>query len=100
VAPAAVEALAGELWPGRLCAVATAKDERKGERLVMITDAPEATRTQFMEYAKGKGAMDLMVPADVRVVERVPVLGSGKVDFAGVETLVRAGTPAAERVAG
>ncbi|MCB1472389.1 MAG: acyl-[ACP]--phospholipid O-acyltransferase [Rhodobiaceae bacterium] len=100
VSLAAVEALAGELWPGRLCAVATAKDERKGERLVMITDAPEATRTQFMEYAKGKGAMDLMVPADVRVVERVPVLGSGKVDFAGVETLVRAGTPAAERVAG
>ena len=33
--------------------------------------------------------MDLMVPAEVRVVGKVPVLGSGKLDFVGVTRLVR-----------
>ena len=42
VSLAAVEALAGELWKGSLSAVATVPDERKGERLVLVTDA--ATR--------------------------------------------------------
>ena len=31
----------------------------------------------------------MMVPAEVRVVGNVPVLGSGKVDFVGVAKLVR-----------
>jgi acyl-[acyl-carrier-protein]-phospholipid O-acyltransferase/long-chain-fatty-acid--[acyl-carrier-protein] ligase len=29
-----------------------------------------------------------MVPAEVRVVETMPVLGSGKIDFVGVQRLV------------
>jgi acyl-[acyl-carrier-protein]-phospholipid O-acyltransferase/long-chain-fatty-acid--[acyl-carrier-protein] ligase len=30
-----------------------------------------------------------MLPAEVIVVEKVPVLGSGKLDFAGVTRMVR-----------
>ena len=30
-----------------------------------------------------------MVPAEVRVVDRVPVLGTGKIDFVGVAALVK-----------
>ena len=37
---AAVEALAGELWKGSLSAVATVPDARKGERLILVTEAP------------------------------------------------------------
>lgn len=37
---AAVEALAGELWKGSLSAVATVPDVRKGEKLILITEAP------------------------------------------------------------
>ncbi len=89
VSLAAVEALAGELWKGSLSAVATVPDERKGERLVLITDRPDATRAAFVSFAKAAGAMDMMVPAKVRVVKSVPVLGSGKIDFAGVTALAR-----------
>ena len=76
----AVEALAGSLWPGQLSAVSAIPDAKKGERLVLLTDAPNATRAEFLAYAKTKNAMDIMVPAEVRV-GKVPVLGSGKVDF-------------------
>ncbi|MGX5801386.1 acyl-[ACP]--phospholipid O-acyltransferase [Bradyrhizobium sp. Arg314] len=86
---AAVEALAGELWRGSLSAVATLPDARKGEKLILITEASNATRAEFLAFAKANGAMDLMVPAEVRVVPKVPVLGSGKLDFAGVNRMVR-----------
>ncbi|GHD23353.1 acyl-[ACP]--phospholipid O-acyltransferase [Tianweitania populi] len=91
VSLAAVEALAGELWKGSLSAVSTVPDERKGERLVLITDRPDATRAAFLAHAKAAGAMDMMVPAQIRVVKSVPVLGSGKIDFAGVTALARSG---------
>jgi len=90
VSLAAVEAMAGELWKGSLSAVATVPDERKGERLILLTERQDATRAEFLSFAKVNGAMDMMVPAEVRVVSRVPVLGSGKIDFVGVSNLVRA----------
>ena len=88
VSLAAVEALAAELWPGFLCAVATQPDPRKGERLVLVTEAEDATRSDFLAFAKSKGASDLMVPAEI-LADKVPVLGSGKVDFVGVTKMVR-----------
>ncbi|MEM7290852.1 MAG: AMP-binding protein, partial [Pseudomonadota bacterium] len=84
VSLAAVEALAGELWPGVNTAVASVPDAKKGEKLIMLTEAGGATRKDFMTFAKSKGAMDLMVPAEVRI-EQVPLLGTGKIDFVGVK---------------
>ena len=66
---AAVEALAGELWKGSLSAVATVPDARKGEKLILLTEAADATRAEFLAFAKANGAMDMMVPAEVRVVQ-------------------------------
>ena len=85
---AAVESLAGELWPGVLSAVASEPDPRKGERLVLVTEAEGVTRADFLAFARSKGASELMVPAEV-MTEKVPVLGSGKVDFVAVDKLVR-----------
>ncbi|HKA70195.1 MAG TPA: acyl-[ACP]--phospholipid O-acyltransferase [Xanthobacteraceae bacterium] len=86
---AAVETLAADLWPDALSAVAAVPDARKGERLVLVTQKPGAKRADFQTYAKSKGASDLMIPSDVLVVDKVPVLGSGKVDYVGVANLVR-----------
>lgn len=85
---AAVEALAGELWPGVMSAVASIPDPRKGERLVLITEQDGASRADFLSFAKQKGASDMMVPADI-IVAKVPLLGTGKIDFVGVASLVK-----------
>ena len=71
-----------------LSAVASVPDARKGEKLVLVTDAQDATRADFLAYAKARNAMDLMVPAEVRIVAKVPVLGSGKIDFVTVTKMV------------
>jgi acyl-[acyl-carrier-protein]-phospholipid O-acyltransferase/long-chain-fatty-acid--[acyl-carrier-protein] ligase len=89
VSLAAVEALAAELWPDALSAVAAVPDLRKGEKLILVTQKRGATRGDFQAFAKAKGAAELMVPAEVVVVDQVPVLGSGKVDHVGVAKLVR-----------
>jgi acyl-[acyl-carrier-protein]-phospholipid O-acyltransferase / long-chain-fatty-acid--[acyl-carrier-protein] ligase len=86
---AAVEQLAAELWPNAPSAVANLPDPRKGERLVMVTEKKGAKRAEFQAFAKGKGASDLMIPSDIIVVDKVPVLGSGKLDYVGVANLVR-----------
>lgn len=91
VSLAAVEALAGRLWPENLSAVAAVKDEKKGEKLILLTDSETATREDFVSYAKAHSAQDLMVPAEVRTVDTMPVLGSGKIDFVGVNKLAAAG---------
>ena len=78
---AAVEALATELWPNAPSAVVALPDPRKGERLLLLTTQSGAMRDHLLRHAKAKGASELMVPADVVVVEKVPMLASGKPDY-------------------
>jgi acyl-[acyl-carrier-protein]-phospholipid O-acyltransferase/long-chain-fatty-acid--[acyl-carrier-protein] ligase len=86
---AAVEALASDLWPNALSAVTAVPDARKGERLILVTQQKDATRAAFQAFAKAKHASDLMIPADVWVEDKLPVLGTGKVDMMAVAKLVR-----------
>ncbi len=86
---AAIEMLAAGLWPDNQTAVAPVADARKGERLIMVTDKQGATRSEFMIYARSKHASELMLPAEVIVLEKLPMLGSGKVDQLAIEKFVR-----------
>src|SRR5262249_24201431 len=90
---AAVEALASELWPNALSAVVAVPDPRKGERLILLTQQKGATRADFQAFAKAKHASDLMIPSEVWVLDKLPLLGSGKVDVVAV------GKPVGERLA-
>src|SRR5690606_15700946 len=76
---AAIESVAGELWPNTLTAVSAIKDDRKGERLILITEAEDASRTAFQNFAKAKGMNELSIPSEIHVAT-IPVLGSGKID--------------------
>jgi acyl-[acyl-carrier-protein]-phospholipid O-acyltransferase/long-chain-fatty-acid--[acyl-carrier-protein] ligase len=89
VSLARIEALAGELWPEALSAAAVEADPRKGERIVLATQHRDATRAAFQAFAKSQGAPELMIPAEILIVEALPVLGSGKLDFAAVAKMIR-----------
>ena len=56
VSLAAVEEIAGYVWPENLSAVAAVNDERKGERLILITDASKASRSDFSPMPKPEGS--------------------------------------------
>jgi acyl-[acyl-carrier-protein]-phospholipid O-acyltransferase / long-chain-fatty-acid--[acyl-carrier-protein] ligase len=89
VSLAAVESIAAEMWPDVPSAVVAAPDPRKGERLILVTQKSGATRAEFQTYAKSHGASDLMIPAELMIESKLPLLGSGKVDLIGVAKLVR-----------
>ena len=86
---AAVETLAGELWPNAPSAVASVPDARKGERLIMMTQQPNASRAEFQAFARSKGASELMTPSEIVYMEKLPLLGAGKIDNMAVAKLVK-----------
>lgn len=84
----AVEMLPQALWPEDKHAVVAVPDPRRGERIVLVTTAPQADLNTLREYGKEVGADALTIPQDVIRVDELPMLGSGKTDY-----------PAARRVA-
>jgi acyl-[acyl-carrier-protein]-phospholipid O-acyltransferase / long-chain-fatty-acid--[acyl-carrier-protein] ligase len=77
----AVEGYAAAAWPGAEHAVVTRPDAKKGEQLVLFTTAAVADPKALQEWARGNGVTELMVPRDVRRLDALPVLGTGKVDY-------------------
>ena len=96
VSLAATETLAHELWPEAVSAAAAVPDARKGERIILLTEQMGADRSAFLAHARASGATELMVPATVCVVEAVPILGSGKVDFVAAQRMAERLTAASQ----
>lgn len=88
VSLSAVEANAAAIWPDSMHAVVSMPDSRKGEQLVLATNHKAADRADLLRFAKSEGIAELMVPKDIRIVDTIPILGTGKVDYAGVQALV------------
>src|SRR5215472_16389514 len=88
VSLAAVEMLASELWPDAISGVATVPDPRKGERLILVTTKKDPVRSELIAFARSRGASEMMVPAEVLIVEKLPLLGSGKIDYQALQKLV------------
>ncbi len=89
VSLAAVETLAGELWPEHVSAVAAVPDARKGERLILFTQRHDASRADFIAFARERHASELMIPSDVVVMDKLPLLGSGKPDLMAIAQLAK-----------
>ncbi|MBV9548462.1 MAG: AMP-binding protein [Alphaproteobacteria bacterium] len=90
VSLAVVENVAAALWPGRAHAAVSLPDPRKGEQIVLVTDAAEATRPSLLAWAQHHGVSELAVPRRVLIVHAIPVLGTGKTDYVAVQKLATA----------
>jgi acyl-[acyl-carrier-protein]-phospholipid O-acyltransferase/long-chain-fatty-acid--[acyl-carrier-protein] ligase len=77
----AVEGYAAKVWPAAEHAVVTRPDARKGEQLVMFTTQPGAMASAFQAWGRNNGVTELAIPREIRVVEALPVLGTGKLDY-------------------
>lgn len=82
-----VEELAARAWPEHPHAVVALPDPAKGEQLVLVTERPEAPRSDLLQQAKARGMSELNVPKKILVVRQVPLLGTGKVDYPAVKAL-------------
>jgi acyl-[acyl-carrier-protein]-phospholipid O-acyltransferase / long-chain-fatty-acid--[acyl-carrier-protein] ligase len=82
------EAMAADLWPNLITVVVAEPDARKGERLVLLATDKAVTREPFIRQAKLKGLSELTVPAEVLLIDKIPLLGSGKPDYVAAGKLV------------
>jgi len=85
----AVEGYAASVWPAAEHAVVTRPDPRKGEQLVLFTTAKDATQKVLQDWCKAHGVAELMIPRDIRLLDALPVLGTGKIDYVRLAELSR-----------
>ncbi len=85
----ALEDFVSGLWPDEPIAAVAAPDPKRGERVILATTHPGATRAEVQAWMKIKGASAVMVPDTVVVLEAIPLLGSGKTDYVALARLLR-----------
>ena len=56
-------------------------DEGRGEVIVLFTTDSDLTREQMAAVARGLGYPEICLPKKINVVENLPLLGSGKIDY-------------------
>ncbi|HEX2556629.1 MAG TPA: AMP-binding protein [Microvirga sp.] len=88
VSLAAVEAMVQGLWPEASHVAVALPDSRKGEQIVLVTDKADADREALQARARAQGVPELWLPKAILVAE-IPVMGSGKIDYAATVEMAR-----------
>jgi acyl-[acyl-carrier-protein]-phospholipid O-acyltransferase/long-chain-fatty-acid--[acyl-carrier-protein] ligase len=91
VSLAVVENIAAALWPDNVHAAVAVPDGRKGEQIVLVTDAQEARRLDMIGWAQNHGVAEITVPRRVVLAAAIPLLATGKTDYVSVQKLAEAG---------
>jgi acyl-[acyl-carrier-protein]-phospholipid O-acyltransferase / long-chain-fatty-acid--[acyl-carrier-protein] ligase len=76
-----VERIAAQAAPGLMHAASSRPDSAKGEAIVLFTTDASLRREGLSAAAKTLQAPELAVPRDIRVVDEIPLLGTGKTDY-------------------
>jgi acyl-[acyl-carrier-protein]-phospholipid O-acyltransferase / long-chain-fatty-acid--[acyl-carrier-protein] ligase len=76
-----VETICASAWPNDVHAVINVPDQKKGEKLVLVTTNKNITKSVLHEVFVASGSSDLMQPKEIMYIEKLPLLGSGKVDY-------------------
>jgi acyl-[acyl-carrier-protein]-phospholipid O-acyltransferase / long-chain-fatty-acid--[acyl-carrier-protein] ligase len=107
VSLAVAERIAEAAQPQFRHAVVALGDPRRGERLVLLTEAPALDRAELIAAAQRQGYPEIAVPRIVLTVVHLPLLGSGKTNYpattllaAELSAVAAANPPAPEAVRG
>ena len=80
-----VEEAASACFSTGLHAAVAAADGRKGERVVLFTTNSQTTRDVLREYFLQAGHSVLYVPSRIVSIAAMPLLGTGKPDYLGLQ---------------
>ncbi|MFM1652112.1 AMP-binding protein [Brevibacillus sp. B_LB10_24] len=80
-----VEELAAQCYGHSDFAAIAIQDQRKGERILLYTSDDTAQIGALRAYVAEKQFSPLLLPAAIRVVEKLPLLGSGKTDYVSLK---------------
>ncbi|NGQ96165.1 AMP-binding protein [Brevibacillus sp. SYP-B805] len=86
-----VEELAMQCFGHSEFASVSISDARKGERILLYTTDPSARMDRYRAYLAENGYSPLLLPAAIRVIEHLPLLGSGKTDYVTLKQFAEKG---------
>ncbi|KTD46182.1 AMP-binding protein [Legionella quateirensis] len=81
----AVEGIAASIWPELLHAAVTRKCPRKGEQILLFSEALNADKMSFIKKIHELGQSELLVPHTIYPGSKIPILPSGKIDYISLE---------------
>lgn len=84
----AVEQALEKMYPNITQGIITLPDAKKGEQLILVTAAENASTKEIQTYFKKTGLSELWVPKKVIYMKQPPVLGTGKFDYQTAKKLV------------
>jgi acyl-[acyl-carrier-protein]-phospholipid O-acyltransferase/long-chain-fatty-acid--[acyl-carrier-protein] ligase len=82
------DALTGIFGERKTAVIMAIEDERKGEKLVLVTNEKGANLKSVRERVRGKGLPDLACPREIIYMKDIPKLGTGKVDYVKLKELL------------
>ena len=77
----AVEQAVEKLYPNAVFGALAVADDKKGEKLVLVTADTETKLPEIQRFFKAQGISELWCPKEVLYVAEPPLLGSGKFDY-------------------
>lgn len=77
----AIEFAMTEIWPDIRHAIISKSDEKRGEQLIAYTQKQDADLKVLQQALKDKGFSELWIPKVLRIVEEIPLGGTGKTDY-------------------
>jgi acyl-[acyl-carrier-protein]-phospholipid O-acyltransferase/long-chain-fatty-acid--[acyl-carrier-protein] ligase len=83
----AVEEFVARVWPSAMHAVVSVPDPKRGEQLVLVTDQSDASRSKLASAAREARIPEIFVPRAMIHVPKIPILGTGKIDYVTVSRL-------------
>ena len=81
VSLSAIENEVAICWPEHIHGIVSMHDQKRGEKLVLITDKQDADRVELAKKLKSQGVSSISIPSQIQVMKHIPLLGTGKVDY-------------------
>ena len=82
------EALSGAFGPMKETAIMAIPNERKGEKLVLVTNSKDADLKRVRDILREKGFSDLTHPREIIYMKEIPKLGTGKPDYVKLKEIL------------
>lgn len=84
----AIEIELNELWPDAMHAVVCIPDEKKGERIILVTSYKAAESYAILAHFQRKKIAEICLPKEIVIVAVMPIAGSGKIDYQAVKASI------------
>jgi acyl-[acyl-carrier-protein]-phospholipid O-acyltransferase / long-chain-fatty-acid--[acyl-carrier-protein] ligase len=82
-----VEKMAVLASPNLAHAASTQTDPQRGETIVLFTTDPALNRESLQVAARSGGWPEIAVPRKIKVIDTLPLLGTGKIDYVTLKTM-------------